>query len=393
MSKAKPIYLDYAASTPLDPNVKSIMNNAYDNLYGNPSSQVNVYGLEAAEAISKSRKQIAHSIGTLSDKEIIFTSGATESNNLAILGLAEHLKKHEKTHIITTPIEHKSVLEPFRIMQGAGFTVSYLQVDEKGRLSLEDLRNAICNKTGLISIMHANNEIGTINDISSIAKIANENNIIFHCDAAQTFGKIKINVEETGIHLLSISAHKIYGPIGIGALYYRNSAPKINLTPLTFGGGQEKSLRSGTLPTPLILGFAEASRIADEKMNEDSKRITALRTRLFDKLKQSHPEIILLGSAEDRLYTNLCISIPGIEAETLIMRLSNEIAISNGSACTSGEWGVNHVFQAMKIDGSVAKGALRISLGRFTAKQEIDDASDCILKQIELIKKSLIKSC
>ena len=272
----KPIYLDYHATTPVDPRVFDVMKKFFLEDFGNPGSNSHEYGDVAAKAVTDARKEIGIAINSLSSSEIIFVSGATEANNLAIHGTAIKLKEAGKTHIITSSIEHKAVLDVTDELERQGFQLTYVNPNPEGVTDPQEIERAITPKTGLISIMHANNEIGIINDVKRIGEIAEKHGVLFHCDAAQSFGKIPIDVQEMNVHLLSISGHKVYGPKGVGALYFRKKNPKVEIEPLLFGGGQERGLRPGTLATPLIAGLAEASRIAREEMASEGKRLQEL---------------------------------------------------------------------------------------------------------------------
>ena len=351
--------------------------------FGNPGSTTHIYGEDAAKAVAQARKQVAQVINA-SQNEIIFTSGATESNNLAIQGVIKAIKKkrNKKVHIITSMIEHKSVLNIFVNLEKWGIDTTYINPDVKGLVPIDDIQKSIRDDTVLISFMYANNEIGTINPISEIGKIASDRGIYFHCDASQAFGKLPIDVKEMNVHLLSFSGHKIYGPKGIGALYVRKNFPKVEINEIVYGGAQEQGLRSGTLATPLIVGLAEASQLASSQMNDEGLRLLRLRSRFLEGLRVKCERVLINGCLEKRLPNNLNISFLGIESETLMMNLWNDIAISNGSACSSENWESSYVLKAMGLNKSRIDSALRISFGRFTTEEEVDFAIDCISDQV-----------
>ena len=388
----KPIYLDYHATTPVDPCVFGVMKKFFLEDFGNPGSLSHEYGDIAAKAVNEARKEIGIAINALTPSEVIFVSGATEANNLAIHGTALKLKETGKSHIITSSIEHKAVLDVTDELEKQGFHVTYIKPNSEGITDPQEIERAITPKTGLISIMHVNNEIGIINDVKCIGEIAEKHDILFHCDAAQSFGKIPIDVQGMHIHMLSISAHKIYGPKGIGALYVRKKNPKVEIEPLLFGGGQERGLRPGTLATPLIAGLAEASRIAREEMVSEGKRLQDLRDRLFNGLRERCTDIVLNGSIENRLPNNLNVSFLGVDAESLMMNLRSEIAVSNGSACTSANWTSSHVLAGMNIDEERARSAIRFSLGRFTTQEEIDYAIDQICEVVQRLRNTSMQA-
>ncbi len=388
----KPIYLDYHATTPVDPRVFNVMKKFFLEDFGNPGSNSHEYGDIAAKAVNEARKEIGIAIKSLSPSEVIFVSGATEANNLAIHGTVRKLKESGKSHIITSSIEHKTVLDVTEELEKQGFQVTYVQPNSDGFIDPHKIEHAITPKTSLISIMHANNEIGIINDTKKIGEIAEKHGVLFHCDAAQSFGKIPIDVQEMNIHLLSISAHKLYGPKGIGALYVRKKHPKVEIEPLLFGGRQERGLRPGTLATPLIVGLAEASRLAREKIISEGKRLQDLRDRLLNGLREKCPDIIINGSMENRLPNNLNVSFLGVDSETLMINLRGEVAVSNGSACTSANWTNSHVLSGMGINKERIQSAIRFSLGRFTTQEEIDYAIDHIAVVVQRFRNASMQS-
>ncbi len=386
----KPIYLDYQSTTPVDPRVFEAMRVFFCEEFGNPASVTHEYGDRANNAVENARHKVATVIQA-HPSEIVFTSGATESNNLAIQGIIKHLRSQGKIHIITSQMEHKAVLDVVGMLEEEGFQVTKLKPDMEGNLDLSDLRKSISKKTGLISIMHVNNEVGSINDIETIGKIAAEFGILFHSDAAQSFGKIPINVQKMNIHLLSISGHKIYGPKGIGALYVRKDEPKITLKPLVFGGGQELGMRSGTLAVPLIVGLGEASRIANMEIKKQAEKTKALQEHLLAKLIKNIPDVLLNGSMKNRIASNLNISFLGVESNALINNMRNDIAISNGSACNSIAPVPSHVLRAMGMDRERISSAIRIGFGRETRIDEIDYAADCIIRTVKKLRLKLLQ--
>jgi cysteine desulfurase len=366
----QPIYLDYQATTPMDPRVLEAMMPYFTYKFGNPHSRSHSYGWEAEEGVEKARGQLAKLIGA-DDKEVIFTSGATESNNLAIRGVAEFYKDR-KNHIVTTVTEHKCVLDTCRHLEQNGFEVTYLPVQKNGLIDLEELRAAITDKTVVVSIMAVNNEIGVIQPLEEIGKICREKKTFFHTDAAQAAGKIPLDVEAMNIDLMSISGHKIYGPKGIGALYVRRK-PRVRLVPLIVGGGQERGFRSGTLPTPLCVGLGEAAEICMKEMAGEAVRIKKLQDRMLKGLNAKLPEIFVNGDLEHRIPGNLNISFAHVEGESLMMGIKG-LSVSSGSACTSASLEPSYVLRALGVEEEMAHTSLRIGLGRFTTEQEVDTA-------------------
>ena len=366
----QPIYLDYQATTPMDPRVLEAMMPYFTYKFGNPHSRSHSYGWEAEEGVEKARGQVAKLIGA-DDKEVIFTSGATESNNLAIRGVAEFYKDR-KNHIVTTVTEHKCVLDTCRHLEQNGFEVTYLPVQKNGLIDLDELRAAITDKTVVVSIMAVNNEIGVIQPLEEIGKICREKKTFFHTDAAQAAGKIPLDVEAMNIDLMSISGHKIYGPKGIGALYVRRK-PRVRLVPLIVGGGQERGFRSGTLPTPLCVGLGEAAEICMKEMAGEAARIKKLQDRMLKGLNAKLPEIFVNGDLEHRIPGNLNISFAHVEGESLMMGIKG-LSVSSGSACTSASLEPSYVLRALGVEEEMAHTSLRIGLGRFTTEQEVDTA-------------------
>ncbi len=379
----QPIYLDYQATTPMDPRVLEAMMPYFTHQFGNPHSRSHSYGWEAEEGVEKARGQVAKLIGA-DEKEVIFTSGATESNNLAIRGVAEFYKDR-KNHIVTTVTEHKCVLDTCRHLEQQGFEVTYLPVQKNGLIDLEALRAAVTDKTVVVSVMAVNNEIGVIQPLAEIGKICREKKAFFHTDAAQAVGKIPLDVEAMNIDLMSISGHKIYGPKGIGALYVRRK-PRVRLVPLIVGGGQERGFRSGTLPTPLCVGLGEAAEIAMNEMDGEAKRLAKLQARMLKGLQDRLPEIFVNGDLEHRIPGNLNISFAYVEGESLMMGIKN-LAVSSGSACTSASLEPSYVLRALGVDEELAHTSLRIGLGRFTTEHEVDTAVEELVRHVNKLRE------
>ena len=378
-----PIYLDYASTTPIDKRVADKMFEymTTDGMYGNPASRSHSFGWDADDAVGKSRKHIADLINA-DPREIVWTSGATESDNLAIKGAAHFYKKKGK-HIITLKTEHKAVLDACRQLEREGFEVTYMEPMSSGLLDLDKLESEIREDTVLISIMHVNNEIGVIQDIETIGELCRSKNIIFHVDAAQSAGKIEIDLQKTKVDLMSFSAHKIYGPKGIGALYVRRK-PRVRLEAQIHGGGHERGLRSGTLPTHQIVGMGEAFRIAKEEMNQDFENISKLRNRLWNGVKDME-EVYLNGDFENRYPGIMNISFNYVEGESLIMA-TKDIAVSSGSACTSASLEPSFVLRAIGRSDELAHSSLRMSIGRFTTEEEIDATINTVKIAVEKLR-------
>jgi cysteine desulfurase len=375
-----PIYLDNQSSTRVDPRVLEAMLPYFTEDFGNPHSTSHTYGHIAAEAIERARGEIAALINADS-RELVFTSGATESNNLAIKGAAHFARAYPhggqaRDHIVTLQTEHKCVLESCKALEREGFAVTYLPVEPNGLISLDALEAVISERTLLVSVMAAHNEIGVIQPLAQIGALCRPKGVLFHSDAAQAFGKIPLDVEAMQIDLVSISGHKIYGPKGIGALYVRRR-PRVRLSPLIAGGGQERGLRSGTLPTPLCVGLGRAAAIAGAEMAGEAERLRRLRDRLLRNLTKHMPGLRLNGDAEQRLPGSLNMSFPGISAQALI-EASPSIAISTGSACTSAVVEPSYVLRALGLPDDLANASIRIGLGRFTTPAEVDFAADAI---------------
>ena len=383
LNKRIPIYLDYQATTPVDPRVMEAMIPYFTEKFGNPHSRSHQYGWESEEAVEIARKQVAKLIGA-DAKEIIFTSGATESNNLAIKGVARFYKD-QKNHIITVATEHKCVLDACRHLEQDGFDVTYLPVKADGLIDLADLRKAITDKTLLVSVMAINNEIGVIQPLEEIGKICRENKIFFHSDIAQAFGKMPIDVEKCNIDLASISGHKIYGPKGIGALYIRRR-PRVRLEPIFNGGGQERGMRSGTVPTTLAVGLGKAAEIAGADMEKDYNHIKKLSDKFISSIMNGAKEIFLNGNAQHRWPGNINMSFSYIEGESMILAIK-DLAVSSGSACTSSSLEPSYVLKSMGIGDELAHTSIRFGIGRFTTEEEIDYASTLVLSKIEHLRE------
>ena len=378
-----PIYFDYSATTPVDPRVAEKMADCLTNNgnFGNPASRSHAYGWEAEAAVEEARNQIAGLLNA-DPREIVWTSGATEANNLAIKGCA-HFNQKKGKHIITSKIEHKAVLDTCRQLEREGFEVTYLDPDSDGIIQPDAVASAIREDTTVVSLMHVNNEIGTINDIAAIGEICRENKVFFHVDAAQSAGKIAIDMDAMKVDMMSLSAHKIYGPKGIGALYVRRK-PRVRIEAQMHGGGHERGMRSGTLATHQIVGMGEAFRIAQENMTEENKRILALRNRLWDGLSDME-EVQVNGSLAQRVAGNLNVSFAYVEGESLIMALK-DLAVSSGSACTSASLEPSYVLRALGLDDEQAHSSIRFSIGRFTTEEEIDFAIAKIRDAVEKLR-------
>jgi cysteine desulfurase len=377
-----PVYLDNQATTPTDPRVVDAMLPYFTEKFGNPHSRSHAYGWEAEEAMETARKQVADIIGA-NPKEIIFTSGATESNNLAIKGVAGFYKD-KKNHIVTVRTEHKCVLDTCRHLEQDGFDVTYLPVGKTGLIDLDELRGAITERTLLVSIMAASNEIGIIQPMVEIGQICRENGVFFHTDCAQAVGKIPLDVNEMNIDLMSISGHKIYGPMGIGALYVRRR-PRVRLRAQIDGGGQERGMRSGTLPTPLCVGMGEACRIAQEEMASESERVRMLRDKLYRGLTSRFADLHVNGDLDRGLPGNLNLSFAYVEGESLMMAIK-DVAVSSGSACTSASLEPSYVLRALGVDEEMAHTSIRFGIGRFTTEAEIDFAIATIAEHVDKLR-------
>jgi len=379
---AMPIYLDYQATTPTDPRVVDAMLPWFTEKFGNPHSRNHSYGWDAEAAVEKARGQIASIIGA-DEKEIVFTSGATESNNLALQGVARFYKDR-KNHLITVVTEHKCVLDTMRHLEQEGFQVTYLPVGTDGLVDVKQIEAAITDKTLLVSVMAANNKLGAIQPLAAIGALCRSRGVFFHTDAAQAVGKIPLDVQAMKIDLVSISGHKIYGPKGIGALYVGRK-PRVRLQALIHGGGQERGMRSGTLPTPLCVGLGEACAIAEKEMGAEAERLKMLRERFYVQIKKRLPEVYLNGDLEKRLPGNLNLSFAYVEGEGLMMGIK-DLCVSSGSACTSASLEPSYVLRALGVEEELAHTSLRIGLGRFTTEQEVDYAVDYIASNVNRLR-------
>jgi cysteine desulfurase len=380
----KPIYLDYSATTPVDPRVADKMCKylTLDGEFGNPASRSHAFGWHAEEAVEEARANVAALIGA-DPKEIVWTSGATESDNLAIKGVASFYGKKGK-HIVTCKTEHKAVLDTCRQLEREGFEVTYLDPEPNGLLDLDKLKAAIRPDTILVSVMHVNNEIGVIQDIAAIGKITRERGVLFHCDAAQSTGKVPIDVNAMNVDLMSMSAHKTYGPKGVGALYVRRK-PRVRLEAQMHGGGHERGMRSGTLATHQCVGMGEAFRLAREEMATENERIRGLRNRLLNALKDM-PEVYVNGDLEHRVAHNLNMSFNFVEGESLIMALK-DIAVSSGSACTSASLEPSYVLRALGRNDELAHSSIRFTIGRFTTLEDIDYAARLVREKVAKLRE------
>lgn len=387
MSPSRPIYLDCNATTPVDPQVLAAMLPFFTDYFGNPSSLNHSYGWAAEAGVEKAREILAMAINA-EPIEIVFTSGATEADNLAIKGVAEAYLPYGK-HIITVQTEHSAVLAPCRYLESLGFTVTYLPVEPDGLIDLAVLEAAFRPETILVSVMAANNEIGVLQPLSEIGQMCRDHSVLFHTDAAQALGKVPIDVQSMQIDLLSMTAHKLYGPKGIGALYVRRRDPRVQLAPQLHGGGQERGLRSGTLNTPQIVGFGEAVRLAMAEQAEAADRVGGLRDRLWNHMGEL-PDIRLNGHPTQRLPNNLSISIGGVKGAALLSQLQSEVALSSGSACSTANPTPSHVIKALGRSDDLARATLRFGLGRSTTAEEIDWVGKLVTKEIQSLRKKEI---
>ncbi len=374
----RPIYLDYAATTPVDPRVRDAMIPWLTERFGNPASRTHAYGWEAEKAVEEARAHVAELVGC-EPRELVWTSGATEADNLAIKGVAEFYRDQGR-HLVTLQTEHKAVLDSVKALEARGFTATYLPVQENGLVDVDELERALRPDTLLVSVALVNSEIGVIQPIEEIGALCRERGILFHVDAAQATGKVTIDLQKLDVSLMSFSAHKTYGPKGIGALYVRRR-PRVRLEAQMHGGGHERGFRSGTLPTHQIVGMGEAYRLARAEMSDELPRIRALRDRLLAAL-QELPGIHLNGDLEHRVPHNLNVSVEGIEGDALLLSLGEELAVSAGSACTSASLEPSYVLRALGRSPELARSALRLTLGRFTTAEEIDTAIRLLRERI-----------
>ena len=378
-----PIYMDHHATTPVDPRVLEAMLPYFTEQFGNSASRNHAFGWEAEEATEVAREQIANLIGAV-PKEIIFTSGATESDNLALKGVA-YMYREKGDHIITASIEHKAVLDASKALEREGFKVTYLPVSREGLASPDDVRNAITEKTTLVSLMYANNEIGTLHPIQEIGAVCREQGVIFHTDATQAVGKIPFDVQEMNVDVASLSAHKMYGPKGVGALYVRRRKPRVLLHPIIDGGGHERGMRSGTLNVPGIVGFGKACEIASQEMPQEMERLRGLRDRLTEGILARLDEVYINGDREKRLPHNINLSFAYVEGESLLMTVS-DIAVSSGSACTSASLEPSYVLKALGVGEDLAHTSIRFGLGRFNTEEEVDYVVDQVVDAVSKLR-------
>ncbi len=379
-----PIYMDNQATTPMDPRVLEEMLPYFTDKFGNAASRNHPFGWVAEEAVETARERIARLIGATA-KEIVFTSGATESDNLAIKGVAE-MYREKGNHIITVVTEHKAVLDTCKHLEKYGYRVTYLPVQKDGLIDPEDLRRALDDKTILVSIMAANNEIGVLQPIAEIGNICRERGVLFHSDATQAIGKMPVDVNKQSIDLMSISAHKMYGPKGVGALYVRRKNPRVQVSPIIDGGGHERGMRSGTLNVPGIVGLGKACAIASEVMPQEACHLAGMRNRLRDKIMSRLDEVYINGSMEHRLPGNLNLSFAYVEGESLLMGI-NDVAVSSGSACTSATLEPSYVLKALGTGDDLAHSSIRFGIGRFNTEAEIDYVADRVCETVERLRE------
>jgi len=382
-SDDRPIYMDYQATTPIDPRVLEAMIPYFTEKFGNPHSRTHLYGWESENGVEEAREKVADLVNA-NPKEIIFTSGATESNNIALKGVARFYKNQGKDHIITTAIEHKCILDSARHLEQEGFKITYLHSDSDGLISLEELENAITDRTSIVSVIALNNEIGVIQDLEAIGEICRRRGVFFHTDAAQAFGKIPLDVKAMKIDLMSISGHKIYGPKGVGALYIGRK-PRVRIQPLFSGGGQERGMRSGTLPTPLIVGLGKAAEIAKSEMEFELERVSRLSNRFIESMAEI-PHVNLNGSRTKRYPGCLNFSFACIEGESMIGAIKN-IAVSSGSACTSASLEGSYVLRALGVDEELAHTSIRFGIGRFTEEKDIEIAIESVKNAVRKLRE------
>jgi cysteine desulfurase len=386
MTLKLPIYMDNAATTPCDPRVVDAMLPYFTQSFGNAASRSHSFGWTAEEAVEYAREQVAKVIGAKSEKEVVFTSGATEADNLAIKGVAEFYKS-KGDHIITCKTEHKAVLDTCKRLERVGYKVTYLEPHKDGRVSADDVRNAITDKTILVSLMLANNEIGSVHPIAEIGKVTREKGVLLHCDAVQGVGKMAFDVEAMNVDLASISAHKMYGPKGVGALYVRRSKPRVRIVAEMDGGGHERGMRSGTLNVPSIVGFGKACEIASKEWREDAEKVFALRERLRKKLFAQLDEVYLNGAEDpNRLAGNLNVSFNFVEGEAMMMAIK-DVAVSSGSACTSASLEPSYVLRALGVGEELAHSSIRFGIGKYNTEEEVDYVADLVVKQVKRLRE------
>ena len=381
-----PIFMDSQSTTPVDPRVLEAMLPYFTERFGHPASRNHPFGWEAEAAVDKAREQLATLIGARDPKEVVFTSGGTESINLALKGVAE-MYREKGDHIVTTAIDQRATLDVGKRLERQGFGVTYLPVGREGLVDLDELRKALTPKTILISVMFANNEIGTIQHVAEIGKLAKEKGILFHTDATQAVGKVPVDVEAMGIDLLSATAHLIYGPKGVGCLYVRRKNPRVRIAPMLDGGGHERGMRSGTVPVPLAVGFGKAAEICREGMAEESRRLAAMRDHLQDLILSKVDEAFLNGAPERRLPHNLNVSFAYVEGESVLMGLNKEVALSSGSACTSATLEPSYVISALGVDAELAHSSIRFGLHRFSSDEEVEFVGKRTVEVIQRLRE------
>jgi cysteine desulfurase len=386
MALKLPIFMDSQSTTPVDPRVLELMIPYFTEKFGHAASRNHPFGWEAETAVDLARGQIATLIGARDPKEVIFTSGGTESINLAMKGVAE-MYREKGTHIVTTAIDQRATLDVSRRLERQGFEVTYVPVGHDGLVDVEEIRKALTPKTILISVMFANNEIGTVQPVAEIGKLAKEKGILFHTDATQAVGKVPVDVEGMGIDLLSATAHLMYGPKGVGCLYVRRKNPRVRIAPMMDGGGHERGMRSGTIPVPLCVGFGKAAEICREIMAEEAARLAGLRDRLQDRVVSKVDEAYVNGHPERRLPHNLNISFAYVEGESVLMGLNREVALSSGSACTSATLEPSYVISALGVDSELAHSSIRFGLHRFTTEAEVDFVAERTVEVVQRLRE------
>jgi len=384
MAVKLPIFMDYNSTNPLDKRVLDEMLPYFTEKFGNAASRSHSFGWAAEEAVEYARERIAKLIGAQSEKEIVFTSGATESNNLALKGVAE-FNKDKGNHIITCVTEHKAILDTCKRLEKEGFTVTYLPVDKQGLVSAEQVRQAITDKTILVSLMLANNEVGSVHPLLEIGKVTREKGVLLHSDAVQGVGKIEFDVQKMNVDLASVTAHKMYGPKGVGALYVRRSRPRVRLVAQMDGGGHERGNRSGTLNVPSIVGFGKAAEIMMQEGREESQKLFGLRERLRSRIMDNLEEVYINGSMEHRLPGNINLSFTCVEGEAMMMAIK-DVAVSSGSACTSASLEPSYVLRALGVGDELAHSSIRFGLGRFTTQEEVDYVADLVIAKVNHLR-------
>ncbi len=385
MAPTLPIFMDHHSTTPVDPRVLAEMLPFFTTKFGNSASRSHSFGWQAEEAVEQARERVARLIGAADPKEIVFTSGATESDNLALKGVMEFYRDRGR-HLITTAIEHKAVLDTCKRLEKDGCQVTYVPVGKDGRVDPDDIQRAITDKTVLVSVMLANNEIGTVQPIAAIGQVTRERGVLLHSDAVQGVGKVDFNVATMHVSLASLTAHKLYGPKGVGALYVRRSTPRVRLVSQMDGGGHERGMRSGTIAVPLVVGFGKACEILTEEGRSESARLGALRDRLLARIRGKLPEVYVNGSLEHRLPGNLNISFNFVEGEGLMMAIK-DVAVSSGSACTSASLEPSYVLRALGVGDELAHSSIRFGLGRFNTEEEVDYVADLVCEKVHKLRE------